>query len=174
MKNSYFAFRQFTIHQERCAMKVGTDGTLLGAWAHGGQRILDVGTGTGLIALMMAQKNVDARVTGIDIDESAVEQARQNVAASPFANRVEIRHEDLAMTTGEYDAIVCNPPYFAQSLHCPDDSPPRHYTDLCTADEPCPPTAQRQRGAVGRGAFRLPAAHGKRSSIGGILQKPRM
>ena len=68
MSNSYFRFKQFTIHQEQCAMKVGTDGTLLGAWAQGGERILDIGTGTGLIALMMAQRFPQSQVVGIDID----------------------------------------------------------------------------------------------------------
>lgn len=111
-------------------MKVGTDGTLLGAWASVSNRekpllILDVGTGTGLIALMMAQRFPEARVVGIDIDADAVLQAQENVAASPFANRVDILHQDFADTVGNSDkpwqAIVCNPPFFTQSLPCPDD-----------------------------------------------------
>ena len=71
-------------------MKVGTDGVLLGAWAEGGQRILDIGSGTGLISLMMAQRFPEAQVWGIDIDPDACMQARENVAASPFADRVGI------------------------------------------------------------------------------------
>ena len=67
MANDYFKFKQFTIWQSDCAMKVGTDGTLIGAWAEGGQKILDIGTGTGLIALMMAQRFPNAHVTGIDL-----------------------------------------------------------------------------------------------------------
>lgn len=111
-------------------MKVGTDGTLLGAWASVSNRenpllILDVGTGTGLIALMMAQRFAEARVVGIDIDADAVLQAQENVAASPFANRVTILHQDFADTVKNMDkpwhAIVCNPPFFTQSLPCPDD-----------------------------------------------------
>ena len=111
-------------------MKVGTDGTLLGAWASVSNRekpllILDVGTGTGLIALMMAQRFPEARVVGIDIDADAVLQAQENVAASPFADRVDILHQDFADTVGNSDkpwqAIVCNPPFFTQSLPCPDD-----------------------------------------------------
>ena len=85
-----FTFKQFEIQQNRCAMKVGTDGVLLGAWARGGQRILDIGSGTGLISLMMAQRFPDAQVWGIDVDPDACGQARENVAASPFADRVEI------------------------------------------------------------------------------------
>ncbi|MBR1449122.1 MAG: methyltransferase [Prevotella sp.] len=120
MANDYFRFRQFTVHQSLCAMKVGTDGTLLGCWAEGGRRILDIGTGTGLIAQMMAQRFPDAGVTGIDIDEGAVLQARQNVAESPFAHRIRIERCDLADEQGEYDCLVSNPPYFVDSLASPD------------------------------------------------------
>ena len=125
MANDYFQFKQFTVHQQRCAMKVGTDGTLLGAWAHvpvASARILDIGTGTGLIALMMAQRFPDASVLGIDIDKDAVSQAQENVAASPFASRIAICNENiLDFDDSEgFDAIVSNPPYFVESLTCPD------------------------------------------------------
>ena len=122
MPNDYFQFRCFTVHQERCAMKVGTDGTLLGAWARGGQSVLDIGTGTGLLALMMAQRFPDSCVVGIDIDHGAVEQARENVAMSPFAERVSIIETDAKMyDASQFDAIVCNPPYFIDSLKCPNE-----------------------------------------------------
>lgn len=85
-----FRFKQFEIEQDRCAMKVGTDGVLLGAWAQGGRRILDIGSGTGLISLMMAQRFPEAEVVGIDMDADACGQARENVMASPFSDRVEI------------------------------------------------------------------------------------
>lgn len=120
MGKDYFRFRQFTVWQGLCAMKVGTDGTLLGAWAHGGGSILDVGTGTGLIALMMAQRFPDARVTGIDIDRDAVSQAKANMSASPFASRMEMLLKDVADVDGQFDALVCNPPFFTHSLKCPD------------------------------------------------------
>lgn len=120
MANDYFRFKQFTIRQSLCAMKVGTDGTLLGAWAKGGERLLDVGTGTGLIAMMMAQRFPQAVVLGIDIDEGAVTQARQNVAESAFADRISIVQRDFAEVQGEFDCIVSNPPYFVDSLSCPD------------------------------------------------------
>lgn len=126
MSNDYFQFRQFVVHQQRCAMKVGTDGTLLGAWAaapSGQCRILDIGTGTGLIALMMAQRYPEAEVTGIDIDEDAVTQAVENVSLSPFSERVRIYRQDIVNFTDiiGFDAIVSNPPYFVDSLACPDD-----------------------------------------------------
>ena len=115
-----FRFKQFTVHQERCAMKVGMDGVLLGAWAKGGQRILDIGTGTGLIALMMAQRYAKAEVVGIDIDEASVVQAKENVAASPYKERIHILQEAVQWHQGIYDAIVSNPPYFCDALKAPD------------------------------------------------------
>ena len=125
MANSYFQFKRFTVCQQHCAMKVGTDGTLLGAWAAAAQapgRILDIGTGTGLIALMMAQRFPEALVTAIDIDEMAVSQAAENVAASPFADRISVVAADVQTfrTAEKFDSIVCNPPFFEDSLTCPD------------------------------------------------------
>lgn len=138
MNNHAFQFRQFTVRQDRCAMKVGTDGTLLGAWAHGGRRVLDIGTGTGLIALMMAQRFPEARVMGIEIDEAAADQARANVEASPFHDRVAVVCADITSWQSavhvheSFDAIVCNPPYFSDALECPDRqrSMARHTTML--------------------------------------------
>lgn len=130
-----FRFKQFEIEQDRCAMKVGTDGVLLGAWAQGGRRILDIGSGTGLISLMMAQRFPEAEVVGIDMDADACGQAKENVMASPFRDRVEIvccRLQDFgadgcALETaadlksfGVFDAIVSNPPFFVDSLKNPD------------------------------------------------------
>lgn len=123
-----FRFKQFEIKQDRCAMKVGTDGVLLGAWAMGGKRILDVGCGTGLVALMMAQRYPNACVVGIDIDEEASVQASENVLSSPFADRVEIVHcrlqdycvEEDTVEKPLFDAIVSNPPFFVNSQKAPD------------------------------------------------------
>ena len=127
-----FQFKQFTIAQEQCAMKVGTDGVLLGAWARGGARILDAGTGTGVIALMMAQRFPDALVTAIDIDEGAVRQSQANVLQSPFSARVAVLGESLQQHDGQYDSIVSNPPFFADSLKAPDAqrTMARHTTTL--------------------------------------------
>ena len=115
-----FQFKQFTIRQDLCAMKVGTDGVLLGAWAHGGDSILDVGTGTGLIALMMAQRFSKAQVTAIDIDEGAFRQAIENVKNADFQDRVVVLHEQVQNHEGQYDAVVSNPPFFIDSLNAPD------------------------------------------------------
>ena len=131
-----FQFKQFTVEQELCAMKVGTDGVLLGAWANGGQRILDAGTGTGVIAMMLAQRYPGARVTAIDIDEGAVRQAQQNVTKSPFAAQVTVLQETLQEHQGEYDAIVSNPPFFIDALAAPDEqrNMARHTATLTYAE----------------------------------------
>ena len=126
MSNPYFRFKQFTVRHDRCAMKVGTDGCLLGAWAgvSGARRIADVGTGSGLVALMLAQRNTDARIDALDIDRDACLQAAENVSASPFAARIRVLRTDFrtyaATAPPAYDLIVSNPPYFDESLKCPD------------------------------------------------------
>jgi tRNA1Val (adenine37-N6)-methyltransferase len=117
MANDYFHFKKFSIYQDRCAMKVGTDGVLLGAWVETeyAERILDIGTGTGLIALMLAQRS-GAFIDAIEIDEVAAEQARENVAGSPWNNRITIHassFQKYESAGARYDLIVSNPPYFS-------------------------------------------------------------
>jgi len=124
MPNDYFQFKQFTVWQNRCAMKVGTDGVLLGAWAEikNAQNILDIGTGTGLIALMMAQRS-SARIDAIEIDPNAALQARENVQKSPWNNRIFVYNSSLQEFKNirrHYDIILTNPPYFTGSLMNPD------------------------------------------------------
>ncbi len=116
-----FKFKNFTIMQGNCAMKVGTDGVLLGAWANGGEHLLDIGTGTGVIALMMAQRFPDAVVEGIEIDNSAAMQAACNASASPFSDRITVHATSLQQfrPCGIFDGIVVNPPYFTNSLVAP-------------------------------------------------------
>ncbi|MCK9207802.1 MAG: methyltransferase [Salinivirgaceae bacterium] len=121
MANNYFAFKQFKILQEKSAMKVGTDGVLLGALADvsHAKTILDIGTGTGLIALMLAQRS-RAAIDAIEIDEDAFEEACQNVATSPWPGRIRLFYlslQEFSRKPGKgYDLIVSNPPFFSNSL----------------------------------------------------------
>lgn len=121
MPNISFAFKKFNIKQDKCAMKVGTDAVLLGAWVNptDSRKILDIGTGTGIISLMLAQKS-KADITAIDIDKESTEQASVNVAESAFKDQIKVRHtsfQDLVRGTGhKFDLIVTNPPYFIDSL----------------------------------------------------------
>lgn len=121
MANSYFQFKQFTVHQEHCAMKVGIDGVLLGTWADvvGAKNILDIGTGTGLITLMLAQRS-KANIRAIDIDKAACIQAQENVNISDWTDRISIQQLSLQAFSKQanikYDHIVSNPPYFVDSL----------------------------------------------------------
>ena len=123
-----FTFKNFHITQDKAAMKVGTDGVLLGAWAQGGMRILDIGTGTGLIALMMAQRFPQAHIDAIEVDPQALEDAHVNIESSPFHDRIKLIHSSLQYykpnlfplnVDNVYDAIISNPPYFINSLKNP-------------------------------------------------------
>ena len=98
MRGKGFTFKQFHINHSRCAMKVGTDGTLLGAWASlpdSTCNILDIGTGTGLIAIMAAQRHPDAQICAIDIDADCISQAEENVADCPWSERIKLYHNPL-------------------------------------------------------------------------------
>ena len=134
-----FRFKQFAVRQDRCPMKVGTDGVLLGAWAEvrpGDRRMLDVGTGTGLIALMLAQRSA-AWITAVDIDVECATQAAENFAASPWADRLDAvsvavqRYDPVE----KFDLIVSNPPYYVDSLLSPDEgrNTARHAAGLPSA-----------------------------------------
>ena len=159
-----FTFKQFAICQDRCAMKVGTDGVLLGAWARVAhcRHILDMGTGTGLVALMAAQRS-EAHIVAIDLDADAVAQAVENVAASPWCNRIRVLEADareLANSTQiipdfqSFEAILCNPPFFENSLKCPDSARTMaRHTDTLSFDE------------LARSAARLLAPQGELSVV---------
>ncbi len=122
-----FSFKQFTVFHDKCAMKVGTDGVLLGGYAdvENTETILDIGTGSGLIALMLAQRS-DAQITAIDIDKDAVSQALLNVANSPWPSRIQVIESSLASfeksCADKFDLIVSNPPFFNNSLRTPNVS----------------------------------------------------
>lgn len=118
---SAFQFKEFTIQQDKCAMKVGTDGVLMGAWAplgHNPNSILDIGAGTGLIALMLAQRSNAEQIDALEIDGDAYEQAVDNFESSPWANRLFCYHagldEFMEEPEDEYDLIVANPPFYSE------------------------------------------------------------
>lgn len=116
MARKPFQFKQFTIYQDQTAMKVGTDGVLLGAFVqkNNPKRILDVGTGTGLIALMMAQKFELAIIDAIEIENAAFEQAKENIENSKWRNRINIFLNDFKLFNSnyKYDIVVSNPPFY--------------------------------------------------------------
>ena len=120
-----FRCKQFTVHHDQCAMKIGTDAILLGAWAAAvePQRILDIGTGSGIIALMLAQRFPAANVTALEIDAAACDQARGNFAASLFCDRLTLTRSAVQdfYPSHNFDLIVCNPPYFDRNSK-PSDS----------------------------------------------------
>ena len=120
MASDDFRFKRFIVRHDRCAMKVGTDGVLLGTWAdvaHAGT-ILDIGAGSGLVALICAQRS-NAMITAVEIDDEAAAQAAENAAGSPWKDRIAVVHssiEEFAAASGQhFDAIVSNPPYFENS-----------------------------------------------------------
>ena len=114
-----FQFKNFTVNQSSKVFRVGTDGVLLGASAtvKDAQNILEIGTGTGLIALMIAQRNPDANITALDINEEAVAIASENFRNSPFSNRLKavLRDFKIHKTDEKFDLIVSNPPYFEEN-----------------------------------------------------------
>lgn len=122
MANNYFQFKQFTVYQQHCAMKVCTDACILGAYSSGiingsTANILDIGTGTGLLSLMLAQKTT-AGIDAIEMDEAAARQANENVQTSPWAGRIKVIHTAVQQfnSSKKYDLIISNPPFFENDL----------------------------------------------------------
>jgi tRNA1Val (adenine37-N6)-methyltransferase len=138
--NDYFSFKQFTIRQDKCAMKVGTDGVLLGVLApvlpsdmmvasssgcENSYKILDIGTGTGLVAIMLAQRTGGkAQISAVEIDADAAEQAKDNVSKTPW--QIDVYNKSIqdfsSESAAKYDLIVSNPPFFINSLKAPEKS----------------------------------------------------
>lgn len=130
MPNSFFRFKQFVVHQERCAMKVCTDACLFGSLlptscnGEGVKHVLDIGAGTGLLSLMYAQKNPDAIIDAVEIDKAAAIQARENFEASPWNERLNVYHCSIQQLDNsmdhQYDLIISNPPFFENDLKSDD------------------------------------------------------
>lgn len=116
---SWFPFLQFTLHQQKCGQRLGTDSMLLGAWTacEQSQTILDIGTGSGVLALMLAQRAQQALIDAIEPDGPSAEQAGENVASSPWPQRIHVHQARLQdwRPAGRYDLLICNPPYFDES-----------------------------------------------------------
>ena len=142
MPNPYFQFKQFTVWHDKCAMKVGTDGVLLGTWVtvypsgklvknegacnsdlYKKISVLDVGTGTGLIAMIVAQRNENSDIDAIDIDNDAFIQAIENVERSSFKDRIKVLKKSFFVYSSKkkYDLIISNPPFFTNALKCPNE-----------------------------------------------------
>jgi tRNA1Val (adenine37-N6)-methyltransferase len=125
MANSHFRFKQFTVHQEHASFRITTDSVLLGAWAElqGVKRILDIGTGTGILALMAAQRS-DAYIVAIEPDRNSFMQAGLNIAGSPWHDRISLINTSAQeYLSGEdllFDTVITNPPFFNDSLLNPD------------------------------------------------------
>jgi tRNA1Val (adenine37-N6)-methyltransferase len=127
MGNSWFQFQQFRVAQDRCAMKISTDAVLLGSLvqSEGPKRILDIGTGTGVISLMLAQRFPKATITALELDSEAASQARENCELSPFSDRLTVlqgRFQDFSVEE-RFDLLVSNPPFFPD--HLPASDPKR-------------------------------------------------
>lgn len=140
-ENRLVQFKEFSVRDDRCAMKIGTDALLLASWCSVDSmlEIVDLGCGSGIIALMVAQRAVEARVLGVEIEANAANQASNNMAASPFSNRMEAIHnsaQEFASqpdNKGKFDLVVCNPPYFHGKPKSPD-----HARNLARHDESLP------------------------------------
>lgn len=145
VSNSFFRFKQFVIHQDKCTMKVTTDGCLFGAWCaeqarsmkHDVKNVLDIGAGTGLLSLMLAQE-CDATIDAIEIDKTAAAQAKENIVQSPFADRINIQCADILVCsfTKNYDVIISNPPFYEKELKSdnPDKNVAHHNDGLLLKD----------------------------------------
>ena len=165
MQIEEFNFKQFSIQQQDCAMKVGTDGVLLGAWVNTDnvKTVLDIGTGTGLLALMIAQRTNNAITNAIEIESQAARQAEGNILRSPWASNIKVHHCSLAdyQSQSLYDLIVCNPPFFLNSLESEDRQRnlARHQSEL--SDEALIAFALKNLSDSGRLAVILPFDRGQ-------------
>lgn len=123
-RNSFFKFKQFTVNQDKSAMKVCTDACVFGAWVNveNAKRFLDIGAGTGLLSLMVAQRNKSAKITAVELDREAFEQAAENAKNSPFEDQIKVFNAAIQDFAPEekFDCIITNPPFFQSDLKSPD------------------------------------------------------
>ena len=120
-----FQFKEFKVEDSRCAMKVGTDGVLLGTWAPVGEHVrtvLDAGAGCGVVSLLVAQRCAQAHITAVEVDADAAEDCRANIAASPWSGRMDVVCGDVTAydPATDVDLLVSNPPFFTETLKAPD------------------------------------------------------
>jgi tRNA1Val (adenine37-N6)-methyltransferase len=140
MSNSFFQFKQFIVHQKKCAMKVSTDACLLGALVDENlllENILDIGSGTGVLSLMMAQKFSSAKIDAVEIEEKAFQQTLENFSASPWKDRLQSHFSSIQNFAKEnpnkkFDLIISNPPFFENDLLSPNKNvnTAKHSTEL--------------------------------------------
>ncbi len=144
MANHYFQFKQFIIHQDACAMKVTTDsclfGSMIGSLLNENiiQNVLDIGSGSGLLSLMIAQQYPEALIDAIEIDDAAANQAVENIQASPWKDQIQVVHTDIKLYKADkkYDLVISNPPFYENELKSPSmrKNIAHHQTHLLPAD----------------------------------------
>lgn len=164
MKKGVFRFKQFDCSHFRSSMKIGVDGVLLGAWAatDGAKRIIDIGTGCGVIALMCAQRNRAADILAVDIHPGSVEEAAENFARSPWGDRLRALQQDFtAMEERDFDLIVSNPPFFDSGVSNPETARERARHQAALSPYSLIEWASRHLSSTGLLAMIFPAEQGE-------------
>ena len=166
MANSYFQFKQFTVNQDQCAMKVCTDSCIFGAWLNQQlndsygivNKVIDIGAGTGLLSLMLAQDHKEIVIDAVEIEEAAFLQAKNNISKSPFSNQIKIIHTSLQsfVPSYKYDLIISNPPFYANDLKSPTEIKNAAKHDSTLTLTQLLDFMQRQLTENGTGALLLP------------------
>lgn len=166
MRNTYFRFKRFTIEQDRCAMKVSTDACILGAWTsidNDVKSVLDIGMGTGLLSLMLAQRNRQIQIDGIEIDATAYTQANENIQSSAWADRIKVHQGNVnnISLAKKYDLIICNPPFFNKSLLGPNEQRNAARHTISLSYEQLLAAIEKNLAAEGDAFILLPYVEGK-------------
>ncbi|MBD1572798.1 tRNA1(Val) (adenine(37)-N6)-methyltransferase [Vibrio sp. S17_S38] len=163
-KMKSFTFKQFSISRGHSGMAVSTDGVLLGAWAQlqNEHQILDIGTGTGLLALMCAQRSSQSQIHAIDIDEGATQAAQHNVTQSPWADRIQVQQGNITEAKFEksFDRIICNPPYFTSGELALDHARAQARHTITLSHQALLTACKRNLTKKGKASFILPKVEG--------------